>query len=125
MLRILALAALVLAVLAAGPSRAAELVMFEAPGCAWCTKWHRDLGAIYPKTDEGKLLPLRVVGLRDARPRDLRKIKDLKYAPTFVAVECGREIGRITGYGGDEAFWGELSVIVEKMKKEGRPRTSC
>lgn len=125
MLRSQALAALVLAVCAAGSLRAAELVMFEAPGCAWCVKWHRDLGDIYPKTDEGKLLPLRVVNLRAVRPRDLKNIKNVRYAPTFIVMECGREAGRITGYGGDDMFWGELSTIVEKMKEVGRPKASC
>ena len=124
--RAFAAALLVLgAVAAAGAARAAELVMFETQGCPWCVKWHRELGAIYPKSDEGRLLPLRVVDVRAVRPKDLRGIKAIKYSPTFVAVECGREVGRIVGYQGDETFWGELGAIVERLRKEGRPRPSC
>jgi hypothetical protein len=98
----------------AAPARAAELVMVEAKGCPWCVKWHRDLGAIYPKTAEGKRLPLRVVRLENL-PADLRFIKNLRYAPTFVAIACGREVGRITGYNGDDMFWGELSTITKRL----------
>ncbi|CAA7623079.1 thioredoxin family protein [Magnetospirillum sp. UT-4] len=108
----------------AGPARGGELVMFETSGCPWCVKWHREVGEIYPKTEEGQLLPLRTARL-GALPRDLKKVKNLKYAPTFVVLECGRELGRIVGYQGDDLFWGEMSVIVARMKSEGRPKAKC
>lgn len=105
----------VVLVVMTGATRAAELVMVETKGCPWCAKWHRDLGAVYPKTAEGRRLPLRVVRL-ESLPPDLGKIKNLRYAPTFVALQCGREVGRITGYNGDEMFWGELAEIVNRLK---------
>lgn len=111
------LAALVTAlVLGTGavPSRADQLVMVETRGCAWCAKWHREIGPIYPKTEEGKRLPLRVVRMENM-PADLRFLKQLRYAPTFVAVACGREVGRVVGYGGDDLFWGELAQITRKL----------
>jgi len=95
-------------------SRAGELVMVETKGCAWCAKWHREIGPIYPKTAEGQRLPLRVVRMENM-PADLRFLKQLRYAPTFVAVSCGREMGRVVGYGGDDLFWGELSQIYRKL----------
>ncbi len=121
MTRLLAVLAAVLA-LGAGTARAAELVMFETDGCPFCVRWHREIGPVYSKTEEGRLLPLRRVSLRSPPP-DLKRLKNLRYAPTFVVVECGRELGRILGYGGDEFFWGELSTIVQSMK--GRPRRAC
>lgn len=108
----------------AGAARAAELVLYELPGCAWCAKWHREVGHLYDKTEEGKLLPLRQVHL-GAPPRDLKKVAGIKAAPTFVVVECGKEIARIVGYQGDDMFWGELSAIVKKMKADGRPKARC
>lgn len=99
---------------ASTPVRAAELVMVETRGCAWCAKWHREIGPVYAKTAEGRRLPLRRVRL-EAMPADLRFLRDLRYAPTFVAVACGREAGRIVGYGGDEMFWGELGQIVARI----------
>lgn len=106
----------------AGSARAAELVLFETGRCPWCVKWHRELGDVYPRTEEGKLLPLRRVDLLGSVPRDLGAVRGIKYTPTFVVVDCGQEFGRIVGYNSDEQFWGELSVIVEKFQKEGRPR---
>lgn len=113
------LAPVVAAVLALGAgtacARADALVMVETKGCPWCAKWHRELGAIYPKTDEGRRLPLRVVRLENLPP-DLAFLKNLRVAPTFVAVRCGQEAGRITGYVSDDVFWGELGAIVRGMK---------
>lgn len=96
-------------------ARAAELVMYEIKGCPWCAKWHREIGPLYGKTDEGRLLPLRQVQLGSA-PADLTAVKDVKVAPTFVVVACGTEVGRIVGYQGDDLFWGELSKIILKSK---------
>jgi thioredoxin-related protein len=40
----------------------------------------------------------------------------VRYTPTFVVVHNGREIGRITGYINDDAFWGLLSTLVSKIE---------
>src|SRR5262245_7798147 len=79
----------------AAPAPAAELVMFEAEGCPFCARWHRDIGPIYPKTDEGKRAPLRRVDISGPRPADLAGIRDVVYTPTFVLIDDGRELGRI------------------------------
>lgn len=89
--------------------------MVETKGCAWCAKWHRELGAIYPKTDEGRRLPLRVVRL-ESLPADLGHLSDLRYSPTFVVLRCGQEAGRIIGYNGEDMFWGQLDEIAGKLK---------
>ena len=39
-------------------------------------------------------------------------------APTFVLVDKGREIGRITGYLNDDAFWGLLGSLVTGMEHD-------
>ncbi|MGE5547195.1 MAG: hypothetical protein ACM33T_09870 [Solirubrobacterales bacterium] len=122
--RAAAAVALVLAALA-GTARAAELVMFETPSCPWCLKWHRELGDVYPRTEEGRLLPLRVVSLLGNRPADLHGLGPVRVTPTFVVVECGRERGRVVGYNSDEQFWGELSIILDRMKREARPARRC
>lgn len=118
-MRVLPSLAAAVAVLAgwagAAPVRADELVMVESRGCPWCAKWHREIGPVYAKTAEGKRLPLRVVRI-DKMPPELGFLGRVRYAPTFVAVQCGGEVGRITGYGGDEMFWGELGEIVRKLR---------
>lgn len=115
----------VLAAWSAGAASAGELVMFESGKCVWCVKWHREIGPIYSRTEEGRLLPLRRVDFLGSVPPDLAQVKGVKYTPTFVVMDCGRENGRVVGYASDEQFWGELSAIVEKLKKEGRPGSVC
>ena len=99
----------------AGRAWAAELVMFESTGCPYCARWHREIGPIYPKTDEARRAPLRRVDVAAPRPPDLTGIVGVVYTPTFVLVRDGREIGRIVGYGGDEAFWSLLNELVGKL----------
>ena len=95
--------------------QAGELVMFWRAGCPYCAAWERDIGPIYPKTDDAKRLPLRRVDVATSRPDDLRQIADVRFTPTFVAIEDGREVGRIVGYGGDEQFWMQLAQIIASL----------
>lgn len=104
------------------PAAGAELIMFESAGCPFCARWHREIGPIYPKTDEGKLAPLRRVDLAAPRPADLAAIAGVVYTPTFVLLHEGREIGRIVGYNGDEAFWSLLSELVAKLGRQDIPK---
>lgn len=98
-------------------AKAAELVMFEAANCVWCAAWDRDIGAIYPKTDEARIAPLRRVDIDGPRPADLSGIRGVVYTPTFVIVEDGKEIGRILGYPGEAHFWGLLGEELGKLEK--------
>jgi len=114
-LAILLAAPLLIAAAKAGCARAAELVMFESAGCPYCARWQREIGPIYPKTDEAKRAPLRRVDVASPRPPDLVGIGGIVYTPTFVLIHNGREIGRIVGYGGEEAFWSLLSDLTGKL----------
>lgn len=105
-----------------GPSSSggqAELVMFEAEGCGWCAAWHREVGESYPLTAEGKRLPLRRVDLHGDRPPDLTDLAaPVVFTPTFVVLRDGKEVGRITGYAGENFFWALLAEIIETMQAE-------
>ncbi|MGE0679236.1 hypothetical protein [Pseudolabrys sp.] len=100
---------------AALPARAAELVLFENAYCPWCTTFHHEIGAIYPKTDEGKRAPLRRVDTDKPIPPDLAFIERERLTPLFVLIDRGREIGRIRGYPGEDHFWGLLGVLLKKL----------
>ena len=95
---------------------AAELVMFEKRGCHWCKVWDEEVGEIYHKTPAGKIAPLRRVKLHDKLPEDLNHLKQLSFSPTFIVVHEGAEIGRIIGYPGEDFFWGQLELILKKVK---------
>ncbi|MCP5372886.1 MAG: hypothetical protein H6907_14265 [Hyphomicrobiales bacterium] len=98
---------------------AVRLVMFQADGCSWCARWNREIGAIYDKTDEGHLAPLRRVDLDLTRPADLTFVKGVVFTPTFVLVRDGREVGRIVGYPGEEFFWPLLGDLLKRLEQPG------
>ncbi len=98
------------------PALAAELVLFEYDGCLWCEEWKRDVGTYYAKTAEGQIAPLRIVDLLDRRPSDLRRIRPVRATPTFVLVENGRELGRITGYTDARSFWTDFGKVLKDWR---------
>lgn len=99
-------------------SRAAELVMFERAGCAWCARFNAEIAPTYDKTGEGRAAPLRRVDLNGPLPADIAGIDPGAFTPTFVVVQEGREIGRIRGYPGDAFFFGLLDRILSNTGSE-------
>ena len=95
---------------------ASEFIMFTSPACTWCDLWEQEVGIIYEKTDEGRSLPLRRVDIHDERPTDLEKLRTVMFTPTFVLLNNGNEIGRITGYSGEDHFWGLMDELIVKME---------
>lgn len=98
---------------------AAELVMFTRDGCPWCARFEREVGPIYPKTAESKLAPLRRVEVVAGGTAMAGLKEPVVAAPTFVLLDEGQEVGRITGYLGDDAFWGLLGKMLAAI---GSPR---
>ncbi len=118
--RIALFGALFIALSAPG-ARAAELVMFEQSGCAWCEAFDREIAPVYDKTAEGARAPLRRINISRAVPSDLAFIYAERLTPLFVLVDKGREIGRIRGYPGEEHFWGLFGVLIKKLDGSGIP----
>lgn len=104
-------------------AESAELVMFESPGCGWCAKWDREIRPVYAKSAEGRVLPLRSILGRVPPPGDFVLERPVRFTPTFVVVDAGREVARITGYPGEGAFWELLGTIVHDLK--ARVAVSC
>ncbi len=107
------------AAMTAGPAvpgaQAAELIMLERPGCAWCLRWNQEIAPIYPLTEEGQRAPLRRVDVTRPWPQDLAGIATDRYTPTFIVVENGREVARLRGYPGDNFFWPLLEAMLAKL----------
>lgn len=97
-------------------AHASELVMFERKGCIWCQRWDRDVGATYGKTQESKLLPLRRVDLDRRETGNILLAGPVLFTPTFIVVDNGREVGRITGYMSEDSFWGLLGTYADKLR---------
>jgi len=96
-------------------AQAAELIMLERAGCAWCARWNREIAPAYPLTEEGRRAPLRRVDVSDPWPADLEGIASDRYTPTFIVVEDGIEIARLRGYPGDNFFWPLLNEMLGKL----------
>lgn len=107
------LATLVFTGVIAPAAQAAELIVLERPGCAWCLRWNREIAPIYPKTLEGRQAPLRRVDVSGPWPADLAGIEGDLYTPTFIVVENGVEVGRLRGYPGDAFFWPLLNEMLD------------
>ena len=91
---------------------AVRLLMFEAPGCPHCKRWHAEIGTIYGKSREGVFAPLDRLPIADA---SRLSIADVRYSPTFVVVKNGAEIGRVIGYSGPDFFWPQLGEILARV----------
>lgn len=103
-------------------TQASELVMFEQAGCVYCQRWDRDVGALYGKTNEAKALPLRRISIQNQTTSGVALAAPVRFTPTFVVVDNGREVGRITGYSSDDAFWGLLDALVAKLASLSEPK---
>lgn len=107
-------------------SNAAELIYFGSSACSVCETWDEEVGKIYPKTPESKVLPLRQHDVHDDRPDDLAFIRGVVYTPTFVAIENGQEVGRIVGYMGDFFFWEQVDGLIKKLDtKQPQKQAAC
>jgi hypothetical protein len=118
-------AAFTLPLLLSLPAFAAELVMYTRNGCPFCVRFEREVASVYPKTPEGKAAPLRRIELPAGGVRGNGLREPVIATPTFVLVEDGQEVGRITGYLNDDMFWGLLGRLVavietpDKIQRSG------
>ncbi len=97
------------------PLAAAELVMFVDTGCPWCLRWDREVGEAYERSEEGRRAPLRRLHISKARRSGLTLASAVTVTPTFVLVDGGLEVGRITGYPGADFFWGMLGELLARL----------
>jgi len=92
-----------------------ELIMVESDFCPFCERFHAEIGNVYPNTDEGKQAPLRTWQIETPFPESLTLMESVTFTPTFILLNDGIEVGRLTGYNGDEFFWYLLGDLLEKL----------
>ena len=118
--RLLSLALLSLMYSGAATSvRAAELLMLEQPGCVWCARFNAEIAPAWPKTEEGRIAPLRRVDITEEWPSDLDNVAKERFTPTFVLMNEGKEVGRLRGYVGDEFFWYRIGELLALLPADG------
>jgi thioredoxin-related protein len=89
------------------------LLMAEEHGCVWCAKWNAEIAPIYPLTAEGLAAPLQRYDLHGEIP-EVEMARRVRFTPTFILVDGGREVGRIEGYPGEDFFWGLLGMMFDR-----------
>lgn len=99
------------------PLLAAEMVIYEQAGCAWCKRFNEEIAPAWPNTEQGKRAPLRRVDIHEPLPADLADIPVERFTPTFVLVDDGKEIARLRGYPGDQFFWALVDEMLAKLEK--------
>jgi thioredoxin-related protein len=120
--RFLALLCMVTAICGASLAHAAELIMFERSGCPYCMRWDEEIAPAYQRSEEAKVAPLRRYDIGKGQPKDVQLAVAVRFTPTFVLFDQGKEIGRITGYFDNAMFWGLLGKLLEQLherKKTG------
>lgn len=98
------------------PASAKQLLMIEEAGCTWCELWDEEVGTIYANTEEGRKAPLVRHDIDDFPAGNLELDGSVHYAPTFIVVENGRELGRIVGYPGEDFFWQLLGQLLNEAE---------
>ncbi len=100
---------------AAGAAHAAELVVMQQPGCAWCARFEAEIAPAYANSEEGRRAPLRRVDITRQLPTDLAAVAPEHFTPTFVLVDKGIEVARLRGYPGDQFFWFLIDDMLKKL----------
>lgn len=109
-------AMLAFSIVSSGPLHAAELLMFEQPGCPYCARFDAEIAPGYPDSAAGELAPLRRVDIHEDRTGGYEGLENAVFTPTFVLVDDeGNEVGRLTGYPGDRYFYGEIDPMIAKL----------
>lgn len=117
-------ALVLLAAIIATPAISAELIVVDQANCPYCERFEREIAPAWPKTDEGRNVPLRRVSLHADWPADLSVVERATLTPTFILVENGEEQGRLVGYAGDEHFWFLIGELLESSSaREQAPET--
>lgn len=94
------------------PSTNLELVVLEAEGCIYCQIFRRDVAPAYEVSPRAREVPLRFVDLNEPNAGKLGLSDPIDLIPTVVLMKDHREVGRITGYVGPEAFFHSVNRLL-------------
>ena len=100
-----------------------ELLIFEEPGCPWCARWRQEIGPAYPKSVEGRRAPVRHIMIHEQHRAGVTLTLPITVSPTFVLSDGTKEVGRISGYPGQDFFWGMLAELIAKLDRPAPPKS--
>ena len=106
-------------------ARADELLYVFSPDCGACNRFDKEVGTVYAKTQEARVLPLVKVSFEQwqsgAHPLTNCAIGPVLGTPTFIQVAGCKELDRITGYSNDELFW----IALKRMENRSTAASSA
>jgi Thioredoxin-related protein len=88
------------------------LVVLEAEGCVYCQLFRRDVLPAYEASPRAREVPLRFVDINKVDP-GLTLLEPVEQVPTIVLVKDQKELGRIAGYIGPEAFFHSVNRLLD------------
>lgn len=93
-----------------------RLMMVEQAGCAYCARWHAEVGPEYPITEEGRAAPLMLQDLRADLPQGVSLSAPPVFTPTFILLKDGVETARLEGYPSEDFFWPLLAQMLKTVE---------
>jgi thioredoxin-related protein len=93
-----------------------EIVVLESDGCIYCQIFRRDVLPAYQASRRARDVPLRFVDLNRPEAGNLALAEPISIVPTAVLLRNNREVGRIDGYVGPEAFFHSVNRLMSGLQ---------
>lgn len=113
---IFALSFSLVSIAASATAQAAELVMYFSEDCEYSAIFDIEVAPNYPDSAVGRAALLKRIAIEDMDNTEVVLKDPVTVTPTFVLVQNGRELGRITGYPGRKHF----ATLVNHLVKHNR-----
>lgn len=96
---------------------AADLLYVYSKSCPSCLRFDRDVGEIYPRTQESSRAPMTKVTMDELADHPLGACigEEVFGTPTFIMLNQCTELDRIVGYSTDELFWLGLNRMLNQL----------
>ncbi|MBF0448059.1 MAG: thioredoxin family protein [Magnetococcales bacterium] len=93
-----------------------RLIVFTTEYCPYCRAFMTEVGALYGKTEIGRVFPLLEVDNHNP-PKEFESLSwQIRFFPTFVVMDqANTELARFRGYRGEEFFWMDMEELVNKV----------
>jgi thioredoxin-related protein len=89
-----------------------EILVVEAEGCIYCQIFRRDVLPAYATSPRARQVPMRFVDVNAADAAKIALNEPVELVPTALVLKEGREVGRIAGYVGPEAFFHSINRLL-------------
>ncbi|MCB1521595.1 MAG: thioredoxin family protein [Hyphomicrobiaceae bacterium] len=93
-------------------SETLQIVVFEAPGCIYCSLFRRHVEPAYAASPRAQNMPMRFIDLNAPDAERVGIATPVDTVPTAILLQNNREIGRVPGYVGPEIFFHAINHIL-------------